>query len=291
MALGAVVTDNAVAEPAPYGILSPAVTVVEGNSTRWESGFSFDSQGCATGVEIIDSCNPGVTAVAVEGDGDVRFRDYYPFAIRTEYRCSTMSLRPEEVEDLALRHHEACAQKAIEFEFWTGTLAKLAAEEWTGEGEYPNRYLASTGANDVTPTTGTAVKTKYGLALLEGALADCGCGVRGTIHATRAVASALGLKNNNDRLETTLGNTVVAGPGYTGSAPNGDEPDSPAVWMYATGPVTVHLSEPFVVPLERSQAVDIARNEIVYTVEQVVAVTWDSCCHSAVLVDLSLDYA
>lgn len=292
VATGAVFSNTAPAEPASFGLLSPAATVVIDNDPHWTSGFDYETLDCAADVTLRDICNTGVSVSGVEPEGSELWRNYQPFAIETGFKCSTMSRSPEEVERITTDRATACIQKALEHEFWSGALAKAAAEEYPEDrGEYPNRYLASTGAADVTPTPGTAVKTKHGLALLEGALARCGCGIKGTIHVTREVGSALAPKNENGTLQTPLGNTVIAGPGYDGTGPNGSQPTGAQVWMYATGPVTVRLSDITTVQDERSQAVNIKNNEIFYLVDAVGAVTWNSCCHYAVLVDLSLDYA
>jgi hypothetical protein len=230
---------------------------------------------------------------AIESSGADSFRRYDTFNVQTKFTCSSMSRRPEEVAEIAERAAEACVQKALEIEFWAGDLAKVAAVDWNAneDEEYPNRYLASEDAVDVTPTPGTGVKAKYALALLERALGDCGCGINGTIHMTRDVATTLGLKDKGGHLVTSLGNTVVAGAGYSGVGPDGEAAPDGKVWAYATGPVTVRLGSRDVSPIEYTAA-DIAKtNTVIYQVDQVAAVTWNSCCHFAVLVDLSLDYS
>lgn len=291
VALGAVVNDNDVTEPALYGVLSPAVQVVEDDTFHWINGFDYETLECNAEVRLTDICNTSKSVTAVAPTGGPLWRKYFPFAVQTEFKCSTMSRTPAEIQQLANRALEACLQKAVENELWAGGLSKQAAIGYT-DGEYPNRYLASTGAVDVTPTPGTPVKTKLGLALLERRLASCGCGARGTIHATRDVASALAPKNADGHLETPLGNYIIAGSGYTGTGPNGNQPAGTQAWMYATGgQIKLRLGPVETVPGEVNQAVKTSTNEIIYKVERPAAVTWNSCCHAAVLVDLSLDYA
>jgi len=289
------IQDNTSAEPAPYGLLSPATTVVHDHTDHWAGGFDYQTDDCGVEVTLLGTCSSSVSATAVEDNGSPIFRSYIPFEVQVAVKCSTMGTTPEEQEKRARDALKACAQKAIEFEFWTGTLAKVAAADpsWDVDtkGAYPNRYLASSDALDVTPTPGTGVKSKQGLALLEQALADCGCGIQGTIHAPRDVASALGIKPKDDRIYTNLGNLVVAGAGYSNTGPDGTPAGAGKKWMYATGPVTVRLGDPMVVPDKQSQAVDIQKNTIVYRASQPAAVTWNSCCHAAVLVDLALDYS
>lgn len=292
--MASVFSDSKRTKPALFGLLSPATDLIMDSDVHWTSEFDYETLDCVADVELSAMCNSEVVVNAIENSGSAQYRTYVPFEIITKFQCSTMSRRPEEIRDIAIAAAEACTQKALEYELWTGSLAKAAAadDSWDSgtRGAYPNRFLASPSARDVTPTPGTPVKTRHGLALLERALAECGCGLQGTIHVTRDVASALGLKKDDDVLVTNLGNTVVAGTGYTGSGPDGTVPADNQAWMYVTGPITVRLGEILVVPDTISQAVDTAKNTSVYSVSQPAAVTWNSCCHAAVLVDLSLDY-
>ena len=287
--LGDVVADNATPEPALYGLLSSAVTVVNDDSVHWQNSFHYETLDCAAEVRVrsICSANQEVSSSAPE-DGALHLQ-YFPFEVQADFRCSTMSRRPAELRELAEQAMEACAQKAVEKEFWDGDLAQVAQQD---DAEFPNRYLASDAATNVTPSGSTTagVKSKYALALLEQAIADCGCGIKGTVHATRAVASALGMKGKNDRLETNLGNMLVAGTGYSGRGPDGQAAPPGMAWMYATGPVTVRLGE-IVVFADDSENVDRRANTILATASRPAAVTWNSCCHYAVLVDLAADYS
>lgn len=283
------------AEPAQYGLLSSATTLIEDSSPHWIDEFDYMTPDCVADVTLTSICNTATVVTALERSSDSLYRTYVPFEVQTSFQCSSMGMKPEDIEKIARDSAEACLQKALEFELWTGTLAKEAAEDGSWDapnrGEFPNRYLASENVTDVTPNPGTGVKSKYGLALLEKALADCGCGSRGTIHATRDVASALGIKGKNDVLETNLGNTVIAGVGYTGVGPGGVEAPAGSAWMYATGPITVRVGEVMVDQDKVFQSIDIKNNNVKYIVSQPAAITWNSCCHAAVLVDLSLDYS
>lgn len=282
------VTDVTVAVPAPFGILSPAATVIEDSSPHWTAGFEYESLDCGTTVRISSICTAATGVTQIAGDPDDRWRSYHPFVIETSFECTTFG--GLDYEEYARKRLEACQQKSIEREFWTGELAKQE-DAANGADAWPNRYLASTNATDVTPTAGTPVKPKYGLALLEQALADCGCGVLGTIHTTRGTASALGLAGADATLMTTLGNRVIAGSGYTGTGPNGSAPAGTAAWMYATGPLTVRLGSVNATPDTRAQSVNTSNNSVKVYADRAAAVTWDTCCHFAVLVDLALDYS
>lgn len=289
------VTDQPAVEPAAYGVLSPAVTVEEDNSKNWSSGIDFPTVNCATNVHLSAICSAASGVDVVEGDDGALFRRYMPFAIETEFSCSTFGFNARDDWQIARDYMEAAQQKAVEYELWTGELSKQQEALWD-EGQhngelFPNRWLASSDAVDVTPTPGTPVKTKFALALLEDALGDCGAGIVGTIHTTRAVASALALKDKNGALRTSLGNLVVAGAGYPGTGPDGTNPTGTTVWMYATGPVSVRLGDITSTPDRRNQAVDLRNNSMKVFASRPAAVTWDSCCHYAVLVDLALDYS
>lgn len=293
---GAFVDSVTPTEPAAFGILSPAAPVVIDDSKYWSDRIDFET---TCGVHIrLSAINSAATGVDVINQGNQpNFRTYYPFDIEADFEASAVLANYWDYESIAKNYLELGQQKAVERELWSGALAQQQAAVWvTGDhqGEaFPNKWLASTDATDVTPIPGTPVKTKHALALLEKALGDCGLGVKGVIHATCDVASTLGLnlKVKDDALITTLGNSVVAGVGYTGSSPAGTLPVGTAVWMYATGPVTVRLGPITATPDDRSQSVDTRVNTVHVYSSRPAAVTWDSCCHFAVLVDLALDYA
>lgn len=287
-------------EPALYGLLSPATTVVEETDDHFANGFDYETIECGATVRLSSLC-AGMTSVsAVNPSGGPLYRHYFPFTVDTTFKCSTMGTSPDEVREIAGKYLRVAVQKGAELELWAGALSK-AAEATTSydevlSGPYPNRYLAASTAVDKTPTPGTGVKARYAVALLEKALADTGIGIRGTLHIPRDVASVLNFKpkgddDENGYIVTNLGNYVVAGSGYTGTGPTGVHPGVGKAWVYATGPVTVRLGETYIVPDKNSQAVDISINTTQYFASQVAAVTWNSCAHFAVLVDLSLDYS
>lgn len=281
-------------EPAPYGLLSSAYPLNDpslrgDDAARWEQGFSIESEACNATVRVADLCDPNNTAVTVVDRSDpstvLRFSDYDPMVVQVEDHCSTFGFSAEQRYARLGRQLEAATQFALEREFWTGALAKDAAPD------LPNRYLAMSDATDVTPTPGTAVKIRQGLALLEGALGSCGLGTVGAIHAPRAVASALRPNDVDGVLRTPIGNTLIAGSGYTGSAPNGTDPTGTQRWMYATGPVFVQLGEPYFTPDQPGQAITTSTNDFKLMAERTAAATWDGCCHFGVLVDLAMDYS
>ena len=280
-----------VPEPSEFGLINSKTLAL--SEERWNGGIAIDSIVCNVSSRIFNNiCSISSTSSAVSGtdksSGPILVR---PFTIQADYECSTFGFLNQDYFEKAALGLDLCQSKLVESEFWTGALAQQDDEIDSEGNATTNRYLASQDAVDITPTTGTAIKPAYALALLEEALATCGCGVKGYVHATRSVASVLPLKHEDDVLVTKLGNYVIAGTGYTGTGPTGTDPGNGKAWMYATGPVSVRLGDTYIVPDNINQATDIRNNSVSVSAEKEVAVTWDGCCHFAVLVDLSLDYS
>lgn len=273
-------------EVAPFGILSGATTVVEDNTDNWVGKFTYEI--ADAGVKVVNRTfiggGSGEAVVVDNTDKPERFKTYYPFNITASISHSTFGVTPDEIKASAKEALDVVTQKAIEFEFWNGDIAKSLEED------NDNRYLSFKDAIDVTPAGGP-VKVRYGQALLEEALGEASLGSVGTIHAPRLIASVLEADDNDGTLTTALGNYVVAGTGYTKSGPDGTLAPEGRAWMYATGPVTVHLGTVTVTPEKVNQAVDTRNNLITYQVDRPAAVTWSTTHLHAVLVDLTLDYA
>lgn len=278
-------------EPALYGLVNPKT--LASTTARWVSGFEQESVACMADVNLLDVCNQGIDTQVIERTGTGTTGPYLPFAVQAAVKCSTAGGLRTDWEQRALDALEQCQNKAIELEFWEGRLARAANDDEPDSNPNPNRYLTDGGAEDLTPTTGTAIRVRHGLALLEGALADAGCGGRGYIHVPRSIGSVLPVKDRDGDgvLQTTLGNYVIAGEGYTGTGEDGAAPAGTAQWIFATGPVTVRLDEPNVAADYPKQSINTETNDIEVSAERMAAVTWDGCVHIGVLVDLSLDYA
>lgn len=271
---------------APFGILSPATTLKElDDSSTAGLTYIISDAGLLVNNRTI---NGGGTAESTVVDNTANKQThgfYYPFDIEASMTSSTMGRRPEALYEAAANALDLVAQKAIESEFWHGTIAKTLTKD------NDNRYLSQELALDVTPTAGTAVKVRYGQALLEEALAETPLSAVGTIHAPKLIASVLQTANDNGALRTNLGTYVVAGSGYSHIGPDGVLAPTGRAWMYATGPITVHLGSINVVPEKMNQAIDTATNTVTYYVNRPAAVTWSTTHLYAVLVDLTLDYA
>lgn len=291
------ITPELQAEASPYGILSPASVVIQAGDGAWETKLEYTDYTCNSRTSIEGICIPGITEpiTAVDGSGDGGYmHEYRPFSIETEFTCSTIGMTPEEVQERAENALLACRQKAIEVEFSSGLLSKQITE---ADSTILNPHLTDGLANDVTPTAGTAVDPRTGLALLEQAIADCGCGTRGTVHGQPLAMSFLSkyLKHNKETnedsyLETRLGNYAISGSGYSGQTPTGGDTSGTQTYLYATGRTVVVLGDVNVYPSDtnrRYEAIDISNNTVRYAVSQTAAVVSSGCCKSAVLVDIT----
>ncbi len=279
----------------PVGLLnSDGVTVVrhDSSSEGWTTGpQDVELLSGAFDLILSDFCSGAPDAYIQESTGECR-TTVYPFGIITAYPVVSFGagLSEDERRRRLLHAAKELSQKAVEHELWTGDLA-LSADH------FDSAYLAMFGSTEVSPG-GAGTAADHALASLEWALGQCAAG-SGVIHMTRDVAIRLSqyLVNVNDKIYTILGTPVVVGSGYTGSPPAGSTPSStvpfPAVpvigaapttsWMYATGPVVVHLGPVQYVGERR----DAATNEIVALASQPAAVYWDSSCHFSAEVNLA----
>ena len=288
-------------ERAPGGLLDVATVLEHPDSFgQWTNGqFSWDTFACPVDLVLSDFCtNQGDGTIAsVSQDG---VPASWPFGIITRSVCLTLGLKPDERKAIALKQNDIGTQKAVEYELWTGAISRATAA--AGGARLQNRFLSDSLSVDVTPGTG-AQSTYLGVAALEQALADCGLGAMGVIHMTRSVA-ALAFAHNliaesDGILKTGLGTPVVAGVGYVASYPRQTAASSPTPmpgphpvqamptdqWMYATGPVSVHLGPSEV--MDDQPIIRISTNEIAVLAGRPAAVYWDSCCTFAAHVDLT----
>lgn len=220
-------------------------------------------------------------------DGNQEEVTYEPFIIEVPYTCSSFGFQAADYEKRARRQLMATMHKALENEFWTGS---INPNNLSLVGSTPNddaHVLNPGGA-----AAPVAVSPGVALMLLSQALANCGSGGRGMIHATPALAERwvnLTAVQCNDKLITTCarGDIIVNGSGYPGTGPEGQPAPGPnEVWAYATGMVNLRLGDPEVYPKEFSEAFDRGTNTVTYRGEIVASAVHDLCCSFAVLVDL-----
>lgn len=208
--------------------------------------------------------------------------EYGPLTVYVAETCSTRTMEPT----------QAAFKARVEAVFAAVESGAVEHEFWTGSALPDNPHL--TDANADVLNGGVATSIVNGLALLEQAIADTNRA--GVIHITAGLAlaiTALGgggiLIPQGGKLYTINGTLVIPGYGYDGSAPDGEgDPTGTEQWAFATGPVEILRSEPFVMPPDVSQAVDRSQNSITYRAERYYLPYWDTALQAAVLIDRCL---
>jgi hypothetical protein len=253
---------------------------------RWTAGFRWAPQACGR-VSGVNDCGT-LHRVDYRTNGNPGIRTHQPTVIEVEYVCSTLGWDWDYYVAQATALMIAGEPVAAEKELWDGALARSA----TGLGQFDsNLWLTKHGvATDITPTVGTAVKPKYGLALLEQFLGDTGFGSRGMIHIPRELTPHLGVRVDGSNLLSNLNTLVVPGVGYSGRGPApsdgaaGVVPSAGTAWAYATGRVTYRHSDIVLNPETPAQAVDRSVNTVRITASRYSAATWDLCATAAILI-------
>lgn len=278
-------------KPTPCGLLSVArVTnhTASNYDERWVRGFAYEFDSYST-IRILSVNDENVSGGELfDAEGEPNYLDYQPFFIESEVFQSTFGLPGEDRMKEAIKQLEAATQKALEKELWDGIAAKAE--------ENSNIYLAKASSLTI-PAIG-AYSAEAALFHLEQALADSPYGGNGVIHMTRDVASILGSKIKFDefdplpgerlgKLRTRLGTEVVVGSGYSGTGPDEHANATASAtnrWMYATGPVEVHLSKPEIVNDTLAQGVNASINDMTIKAVRAAAVYFDPSSHYAVRV-------
>lgn len=253
--------------PSPCGILSVADVMkhtARETDERWVRKFSKEYTSLPSYVRLLTVNDAAVTnGTLTDNQTDATYLDYVPFNIEVEDLSSTFGLLGQDRFESVKAQLEAVTSKALEFEFWAG---QAALAEATG-----NMYLSKASAATI-PVAG-ARKPENALMILEQAIAESPTGQNGVIHMTRDVASILGSrliykkgeKENSGRAMTRLGTDVVIGSGYTGNGPIGHANAAASAtnkWIYATGPVEVHLGKIEVVNENLAQGADVTINNM-----------------------------
>lgn len=274
--------------PTPCGLLSVANVKTHTSSDydeRWVRGFAYEFDSLATTRILTTNDENVVNGELYNALGEQYYRDYTPFFIEVEVARSTFGLPAQDRFAIALKQLEAATQKAVELELWDGVAAKAASNT--------NVFLSKENAATI-PAVG-AYSASDALFHLEQAISTSPTGASGVIHMTRDVASILGSKivfastdgGKTGKAMTRLGTEVVIGSGYSGNGPYdvaGDVASPTNRWMFATGPVEVHLSKAEIVNESLSQGVNANINDMVVKAVRSAAVYFDPSIHFAVQV-------
>lgn len=270
------------AQPPRVSLVSSAVIVTE-TDDRWEAGFAYTPESCAS-AGISDPCAVEARTIADNEDAV----EFEPFEVWAGFKCSTFGFQASDYDRRAREALEACESAQIEAELWKGTYAQ--------DGDRPNNFLNHlTNSDRVSDGNEEPVEA---LALLEQALAECGCGQQGMIHAPVSVVtlwSSLNLlRREANRIYTIRDTIVVPGAGYDGSGPGGLAPADGALHAYATPMVQVRLGRAVTITPNPedddalAQATDRETNTVEFRAARVAAATFDPCCHFVAAIDAPL---
>jgi hypothetical protein len=272
----------------PCGLLGVArVTDHSLEDSDWIRKFSYiyDTQGT---LRLLTTNDDVVTSGELfNSDGLVRYKEYSPFFIEVEDFSSTFGVLGVDRMAKIKKQLDAGTQKAVERELWDGLAAKAASNS--------NVYLSGAQASVV---HSGAHDPYMALFHLEQAISSSPLGEQGVIHMTRDVASVLDTRlvsgmneDNKVFIQTRLGTPVIVGSGFTGNGPTGDANAAASIsnkWMYATGPIDVHLGKIEVVNENLGQGIDVStmKNDMRLKAVRPAAAFFDPSIHYTVRVAL-----
>lgn len=254
--------------PAPGGLYAVARVLDNADPHIGASGATYLSENCgvASGIEDPACITQEDRAEKTFDQIDVISGD--PFAVYKGVQCNYLG---DDDTEWARRGLELSEHIAVEQGVMAGVLQ---------------------GATDITPTPGTPVSVRVGIAMLEG-YAAANYGPLPTLHMTRTAAS-LGLASESlhyiegHTILTKQGAFVANGGGYEiNLSPAGVEADPGETWMYVTGAVTV-VRTPVVVNrvIPGTGANGGHLNNQYALAERMVAVTVE-CIKAAILVEVA----
>lgn len=266
--------DAPLAGPPRFGLIAAANVLRD--TLRWEGGYIFQPE-ALSGAGVQDPCQ----VVDFEPPDRPANVTGVPFLVWAGDVCSAMGWEAADYQGRARRALEAQESEQVAREFWRG--------DQDAESGWDNQVLANQASADV---YGESLEPVEALACLSQGLADEQGNRRGMIHCTPQVlefwASQYLLRREGNLWLTALDHIVVADAGYDGSGPDGQAAATGNIWTYATGLVTVRMSEPVVVPGEFAQALDRSVNTVTYRTERLASPSWDGQAHIAVSLNLAL---
>lgn len=281
----------AVFTPLPYGLWD-TVQHPPVDGPHWQQGITWIER-CPVGDTTYDEClavtgtgGPVPAPASKTANVEQTSRGALPFTVYAEFECAPVGVaEAEQIASAALARVE---QQQVEAAFWTGVAGEqpvvfphLAADTEATDGDVVLQTVA-------TPVVTGGADVAQALGLLEQELADCYAG-QGLIHVPRSALPTLAAWNLasviDGRLVTPAGNLIVAGTGYTGSAPDGSPAADGTAWIYATGAAWGYRSDPYVSRLRDS--LDRTSNTIRMLAERTYLLGFE-CCHLAAHITLGV---
>lgn len=257
-------------------------TGTERDGSRLLDGIAFRPESCASGG-LVELCEGGTKTITAP-DGPVCVNTV---GLWTGDECSLMTGVDTIIDtiDRVERRLDITTSHKLEQYLWTGEPYDIHGSD----DSCLDATLASPSASDL----GGPFDLVPAVAAVIEALDDSLQGGRGVLHVPRHTLPYLtfyGLVTRfNDILQ--IANTdhlVVAGAGYPGTDPDGNDPSDGFTWFYATGIVEYALSE-IMVPGRDDPAslVDRSVNTVEVRAERGGAAWFDPCAHYAVEVCLA----
>lgn len=268
------------AEPTMYGLFSVSEVIDHtAADERWVGGLSWVNEVCAYDLRIINVCGPDEVSVVEASSTEPGAAP--GFAIDVTDACTTtFGMNPAERRARVNRAVDMLTELAVERVLWSGIDVNPGTWGATADDRYP-----SFQDSDATVLNGgTPVEPLAGLALIEEAVSQS-VGIQSTLHMNRRVGTmVMGLSEPTGTppfLNTKLGTKMAMGSGYQRSGPGGVAATAGTGWIFATGPVVVHLG-----PIVMYEAPDVRTNDVYMKAERPAAVAWDRCLLYAVQVTL-----
>lgn len=238
---------------------------------RWMNGVGIYAYPCGPAKKF-DQC---ATVVIGKSVSTVTApTDFGGFTVYLASKCTMRGVGndADEFKRRALASFEAFEHEQVEAEFWDGSIQ-------------PNNVHLTTAAGLTILNGGAATNLMNGLALLEGVVKR-----DAVIHATRRLvtgwASQRLIVERNGRLETWLGTPIIAGSGYSGSAPNGSAANTGTQeFAFVTTPLQVFRGTALVTPDTVAEALDRSLNDLQFYAERQYTVAFDQCLRSGVRID------
>ena len=263
------------------------------NNERWVRGFSYFPEAHSAAINRA----PGDVTTVDDPllPANLAKVQVQPWDVGTKFTLSALGWNAEDFIGRAERQNDAATPSALEYEFWTGTLAQ--ANGW------PNNYLCnltSFGATgNLTPGAtnvhnGTPQRVTRGLGILQSYMARAGFGGQGMIHCTpEAAPNLLMTRRVGKFLLDQFDNIIVPGVGYPPNiGPAHSTPSAGTAWMFATDMVATRIQKRTrIVPSTFAEALDRGQasnpNTITFRAQRLGCAYWDNFVAVGVLIDLA----
>lgn len=275
-AIAALRIDGPLPVAAPYGLTTTPGVLQDELEEHWQAGVAVESYPPDLPLTH-DPCSVGTLRVKEEG-GTIPMPEFSSFTVYFPMTCSGIGLGNAEGAG-RMRNRVRLVLEATE----SYGVERELVEAPSAVG----RPHLTDAALDVL-NAGNPVSPREGMSLLENAIGLTARG--GFLHVDPATFDAWAawdlVEPQGGTMKTARGNTVIVGNGYIDSGPGGP-PAARRGYGYATGPVRVIRSEPFVPDLQ--SALDRETNTATFRAERNYVAYWDTALQAAVLIDRSLE--